>query len=293
MVSQGVDDSQDATTVPTGVNIAYACNEGATIAATLYQGDAPATSTPGEPPVPTGSVHVVLSDGRTFDLDQTISADGVRYANENESFVFWSKGNGAIVLENNEQNTYLGCVRIADVSEGSDLDAVYHSGGLGVTLRFPGLVASTSEGLSADYRVDESYVYQMNPDTSIYGVKFAIPTQMATGTNLSADSYFSIETIPDATTCDAGMFLDGEYTAVSLNDGDTTYSVATSSGAGAGNRYEETVFALPGINPCMAVRYFVHYGVLQNYPEGTVTEFDAAALTAAFDTIRRTIVVSR
>lgn len=42
-------------------------------------------------------------------LAQTISADGVRYANADESFVFWTKGNGAFVMEGNDQ-TYANCV---------------------------------------------------------------------------------------------------------------------------------------------------------------------------------------
>ena len=64
-----------------------------------------------------------------------------------------------------------------------------------------------------------------------------------------------------------------------------------STGAAAGNRYEETVYTLPGTNPCIAVRYFIHYGVFQNYPAGTVREFDQQALLASFDAIRHTLVI--
>ena len=46
------------------------------------------------------SVHLQLSDGRTMSLPQAISADGGRYANSDESFVFWNKGNGALITEN-------------------------------------------------------------------------------------------------------------------------------------------------------------------------------------------------
>jgi len=61
-------------------------------------------------PIPSGSVELVLSDGRTFSLPQTISADGVRYANSDESFVFWSTGDEALVLENGEEKEYKNCV---------------------------------------------------------------------------------------------------------------------------------------------------------------------------------------
>ncbi|MBV9159354.1 MAG: MliC family protein [Candidatus Kaiserbacteria bacterium] len=56
------------------------------------------------------SVHIVLpDDGREMTLPQTISADGGRYANADESFVFWNKGNTAFVQENGT-TTYDQCV---------------------------------------------------------------------------------------------------------------------------------------------------------------------------------------
>ena len=76
------------------------CNVGATIEASFYERTATTSVPQGQQPVPKASVKLSLSDGRTFDLPQTISADGGRYANSGEAFVFWSKGNGALVLEN-------------------------------------------------------------------------------------------------------------------------------------------------------------------------------------------------
>ncbi len=67
------------------------------------------------------------------------------------------------------------------------------------------------------------------------------------------------------------------------------YSVATSSGAAAGNRYEEMIFAFPASSPCTAVRYYIHSTAVGNYPEGSVREFDREALLAEFDAIRKTI----
>ena len=54
------------------------------------------------------SVHLTLSDGRQLALPQARSADGARYANADESFVFWNKGNTAIVEERG-RTTYSGC----------------------------------------------------------------------------------------------------------------------------------------------------------------------------------------
>ncbi len=54
------------------------------------------------------SVTLSLSDGRTMDLAHVVSADGARYANADESFVFWNVGNTATVMENGT-TTYSGC----------------------------------------------------------------------------------------------------------------------------------------------------------------------------------------
>lgn len=45
------------------------------------------------------SVSLLLSDGRTMTLPQAISASGARYANADESFIFWNKGDTAFIQE--------------------------------------------------------------------------------------------------------------------------------------------------------------------------------------------------
>jgi thioredoxin 1 len=57
----------------------------------------------------TSTVTLRLSDDRDITLPQAISASGARYANEDESFVFWNKGNTAFIQENGT-NTYEDCV---------------------------------------------------------------------------------------------------------------------------------------------------------------------------------------
>lgn len=54
-------------------------------------------------------VKLKLSDGRELTLPQTISGSGARYANADESFIFWNKGNGAFINEG-EFATYQDCV---------------------------------------------------------------------------------------------------------------------------------------------------------------------------------------
>lgn len=90
------------------INLTYLCHGGKTIEASFYNGEVKPGEA-GQPPIPTGSLKLLLSDGRNLDLAQTISADGTRYANNDESFIFWNKGNEALILENNQEKNYLGC----------------------------------------------------------------------------------------------------------------------------------------------------------------------------------------
>ena len=106
----------------------YICNGNKTIEAAFYKGETKPVK-PGEPPIPTGSVKIVLSDGRNFDLPQTISADGGRYANSDESFVFWSKGDSAIVLENSVEKNYVGCVVSNKEAEAQGIKVISPNGG--------------------------------------------------------------------------------------------------------------------------------------------------------------------
>jgi putative hemolysin len=74
-------------------SVTFSCAEAKNIQAVFYK----------------NKVDIVLSDGRKMSLPQVISASGARYSNENESFVFWNKGNTAFVNEG-ENNTFKECV---------------------------------------------------------------------------------------------------------------------------------------------------------------------------------------
>jgi hypothetical protein len=134
----------------------------------------------------------------------------------------------------------------------------------------------TGAGFTINYpdgwTVDPSYTYTaLGPGKDIPGVSFTIPASLAAGTNLSPDSYLSVEHFPTGMAC----------------------ADASSTDAAAGNRYEEWVYATPVTDGCLGVRYFIHYGVFENYPAGAVREFDHTSLVAQFDAIRHTLVVSK
>ena len=55
-----------------------------------------------------GHVELTLSDGRRFTLPQAVSASGARYANADESIVFWNKGDTAFIDEQGRRS-YADC----------------------------------------------------------------------------------------------------------------------------------------------------------------------------------------
>lgn len=137
-----------------------------------------------------------------------------------------------------------------------------------------------------DFSVRESHVYQeLGPGKDIPGVAFVIPAAFVEESNLASDSYISVEWKPGAS-CSMTAFLGDPATSTRVSDAGIPWEVASTTGAAAGNRYEETVF----LKGCTAVRYFIHYGVIENYPQGSVREFDRDAVMRSFDAIRQSLV---
>lgn len=267
-------------TVPRVINtVSYVCDAGLTIKAAYAETDvATEPVVAGQPPVPTGQVVVDLGTAPTVTLMQSISADGARYANSDESLVFWSKGQSAMVLESGSESTYKNCIAVS--ADTGVLPQVYHDGVHGFTVRYP------NEFTAATYTFD-----RISPKQQIPGVKFTVSGAFATGTNLSRDSYVSIEYQGSTTLdCDASAFLQTQGSSTTITDGDMAYSFASSTDAGAGNRYEEMVYVLPNSQPCMAIRTFVHSTVLENYDPGTVRAFDSSALHSLFTAVRRSLI---
>ncbi len=258
----------------TTTEVQYMCNAGKSVTASYV-------SDPGGSANPTGHVDLTFGDGTKITLAETlVSAEGTKYTNADGSLLFWKKGTSVRVLENNKELTYTGCIEVKE-SAGAATEA-YHNGPLGFTIRIP-----------KGYTPVDPYKYNaLGPGKDIPGVKFSIPSALTDGTNLSKDSYVSVEVLPKVQVCSAKAYLRTGAVTQSVKEDGVTYSYATSSDAGAGNRYDESVYALSDRDPCIAVRYFIHYGAFENYPAGTVKEFDSKALTDQFELIRHTLVVA-
>lgn len=162
-----------------------------------------------------------------------------------------------------------------------------------------GMLTYRGDGFAVRYQkgwfADADYVYDhLGPEEpTIPGVKFLVPIAMIAGTNLTTDTGVSVEWMPGMPACRAEPFLlSPQYMTDETIEG-VTYSVASSTDAGAGNRYEEMVYALKGTDPCLAVRYFIHYSALGNFDEGAVAGFDRAALIASFDAVRDSLLVKK
>ena len=168
-------------------------------------------------------------------------------------------------------------------SDGNASLILYKNASMGFSISYP-----------TGFTVDASYAYQaLGPGKDIKGVKFTIPSSLSTGTNLSTDTYISVESIKGAiNSCSAEIYLNSPKSNGFIDENGHRYSVATATDAAAGNRYEETVYATPTATGCLAVRYFIHYGVFENYPAGTINQFDKQALLNKFDAIRHTLVLN-
>ena len=98
--------AQPATLVST---VRYDCAQGRTLTAEYFTG--PSSIAPSGAPIPGGHVVLTLADGKKLTLPQTLSGSGIRYANPDDTFVFWSKGDTAFVEEGaNRTVTYAECV---------------------------------------------------------------------------------------------------------------------------------------------------------------------------------------
>lgn len=84
-------------TSATAKTVTFKCDASKSIVATFY-------------PTDDKFVDLKLSDGKNISVPRAISASGARYANNDESFVFWNKGDTAFITEGDiNTETYSKC----------------------------------------------------------------------------------------------------------------------------------------------------------------------------------------
>lgn len=81
-----------------------------------------------------------------------------------------------------------------------------------------------------------------------------------------------------------------EMRAESQTLGGETFSVFTGIGAAAGNRYESTSYRLLKQGTCYEIQTLIHSGVFENYPKGTVREFDMTTTKNELTSIVKTVI---
>ncbi|MCX6731881.1 MAG: MliC family protein [Candidatus Parcubacteria bacterium] len=78
--------------------VVFNCDDSKTITATFYIGD-------------DKFVDLILSDERKLSVPHAISASGARYANTDETFVFWNKSDTSFITEGaNSTTTFSNCI---------------------------------------------------------------------------------------------------------------------------------------------------------------------------------------
>ena len=256
-----------ATTPP--ATATYYCTGGRTMEATF----------------PRGSVELTLSDGRTFTLPQVPSGSGIRYEDTKTAYgtdvAFVGKGDNAFLTENTK-TTYEDCTAALVVDSDAPGYATYTDPRHTFAFAFPTnfLVAGSATGFySTDWLAGATTSGKVH-------AHLVVPTSNQPGTNFS-DASFTVGSSVDATSADLAACLKGPPGADASQTklGDAAVTKLTFSDAAAGNHYDTTSYRVVHNSQCYAIEYTIHYGNIDNYPKGSVKEFDKAALTASLDEV--------
>ena len=146
-----------------------------------------------------------------------------------------------------------------------------------------------------NFRIEDTYSYDLiSSENKPTWVAFYVSPDETNDTNLSQDSYFSVE-FTDNTTCEVKDFIDTQmYSNQSsgTDENGNEYLLVSWEDVWAWNRYEQSLYLYDKEEECLAVRYFIHYWVIENYPD-TVKEFDKNALINTFDISRESLTLTR
>jgi membrane-bound inhibitor of C-type lysozyme len=223
----------------------------------------------------TSSVKLILKNGSTINLPQTMSASGIRY--EKGTIVFISKGDNAYIMEKNII-TYTNCIAgnetiSQDTSTFTDQGKTFSfshpsqfilSGGeLGYTPNWS--YNSSGSGLIlAVVGIPQTYL----PKTNFGEAKFTVST--------SADP----DEVKNCLISNYGSFS----TTTKVTIGDRKFTKITFTDAGAGNYYDVTTYRTVYNGQCYAVEYLIHSLNIGNYtPDQGIKQFDRLKISLALE----------
>src|SRR3989344_2243082 len=214
-------------------------------------------------------VDLKLSDGRSLSVPKTISASGIRYANQDESFVFWNKGNTAFITENG-QNTYDNCI----VAGSEDLPQVQSISDSNIKINYNntfGLAVTKDQILVKSYipACDENFDYCLYYYTDTYkGTNFE-------SAGLRVKKRIDLSSITCLTTPPEGFNPSMQPDATNSSSAYSMSFFSNVSGAAAGHYSSGSLYRLyiKENGACYEFETRIGQSQFANYPEGSIKEF--------------------
>jgi hypothetical protein len=158
---------------------------------------------------------------------------------------------------------------------------VYHDPLYDFSISYPSTVLLKTEGFGGYVPLTETplIAFTLNPD-------------MFRGTNLGeAGVYIGASSTPSiVASCTHASLQAGETTATSsITVHGTTFSVFDSTGAGAGNIYDEKTYRTLVHGACLEIVELLHSSQIGNYPPGKVVAFDRTRFSGILEAMVSTI----
>jgi len=224
-------------------------------------------------------VSLVLSDGRTVPLPQTVSADGAQY--KKDTMLFVTKGDQAF-LQEGQNVTYANCINNSNSTAVNGLKT-FTDQGKTFTFTYPEAFSVTGGGIG----YTESWKANSDNTLGLILATIIIPQSYQPKTNFG-DAKFTVGTSSDPEAV-KNCLIDntgvGVKKSVAIIHG-VPYTKMVSTDAGAGNRYETTSYRAIQNNQCYAIEYTIHYAVLENFDKNSgVTAFDTTKVHAMLEGI--------
>jgi membrane-bound inhibitor of C-type lysozyme len=233
------------------------------------------------------SVNLVLSDGRTLVLPQTMSGSGIRYevgSGTPQDMVFSSEGSDAMLMENNK-TTYNDCVAGTETPSTSGMSTYTDASNL-FSFTYPTqfMLSGGGGGYSTSWRTEATssgmelavvtIPSSFQPKTNFVGATFTFGTSVDPSAISGCLTDANGEPVKSSATTINGV----PFTELSYGD------------VGAGNLYDITSYRTVHNNQCYAAEYVVHSSELGNYPPSAgITAFNSSTVHSVLDGIARSV----